>query len=193
MGLKRLQGNRQLYRKLIFDFAAKCRGAADKIRQVLAAGDLDQGHQLVHSLKGAAGNLAAEGVHQAALALEAMVKGAATVPEAERLDQALARLEESLAEIDVAAEHLGPKPEALAAAPAGDADAMLPPELRREMAGRIREAADIGDVGALHGIAADLEQKTDAAHPLSRRLAALADDFDLDGALQLAEELEAQE
>ncbi len=193
VGLKRLQGNRQLYRKLIFDFAGKCRGAAEEIRQALARGNLDQGHQLVHSLKGAAGNLAAGGVHQATLALEAMVKDAATAPAAERLDPALARLEESLAEIAVAAEHLGPQPEAPAAAPAADAAAGLTPELRRAMAGRIREAADIGDVGALHAIAADFEKKADAAQPLSRRLVGLAADFDLDGALQLAEELEAQD
>ncbi len=60
----------------------------------------------------------------------------------------------------------------------------------REIAGRIRAAADIGDVGALSTIAADLESLSADYRPLSRRLASLADDFDLDGVGGLADELD---
>jgi CheY-like chemotaxis protein len=188
-GLKRLQGNRQLYRKLIFDLAAKCRGAIKEIRQALAASDLDQAHHLVHSLKGAAGNLAAEGVQRAAMAMEGLVKDAAAMPEAERLDPALALLEESLAEVAAAADLLGRPPED-DPPQSGETTAGLSPDLRREIAGRIREAADIGDVGALNAIAEELVGRTEDLQPLSRRLAGLADDFDLDGVGGLADELD---
>jgi PAS domain S-box-containing protein len=189
-GLKRLQGNRRLYRKLIIDFAAKCREAGAEIRQALGVGDLDRCHHLVHNLKGAAGNLAAGGVQQAALGMEALVKGAAVMPPAKRLDPALNRLEQSLEEVAAAAGLLGLPPEDAAVAASGDAIAGLPSDTRREIAERIRAAADIGDVGALNAIAADLEARSDDSGPLSRRLGGLADDFDLDGALRLADELD---
>nr|MDJ0666231.1 response regulator [Desulfobacterales bacterium] len=187
-GLRRLQGNRQLYRKLIIDFADKCRDAAVAIRQALAAVDLEQTRHLVHSLKGAAGNLAAERVQNAAMAMEGLIKDAAALPEAERLDPALARLEESLGEIAASAGLLGRAPEA-EPPPSGETIAGLAPDLRREIAGRIREAADIGDVGALKAIADELTSRSPDLQPLSRRLAGLADDFDLDGVAALADEL----
>ena len=43
-GLKRLQGNEKLYRKLLVDFGAQYAGTAGEIRQALDAGDFDQAH-----------------------------------------------------------------------------------------------------------------------------------------------------
>ncbi|MDJ0857227.1 MAG: PAS domain S-box protein, partial [Desulfobacterales bacterium] len=192
-GLRRLRGNRRLYRKLIVDFALKCQGAAADIRQALVDGDLEACHQLVHGLKGAAGNLAAERLQAAAQDLEALVKGADVPPEAERLGRALERLEESLDEVAAAAGRLGPAAAEAAGEGSGGDSANLPADVRHAMAGRIREAADIGDIGALGSIAADLENRSEDYRPLSRRLSALADDFDLDGAIRLAEELEARD
>jgi CheY-like chemotaxis protein/HPt (histidine-containing phosphotransfer) domain-containing protein len=189
-GLRRLQGNRQLYRKLIIDFADKCREAAVEIRQALAAVDLEQTRHRVHSLKGAAGNLAAERVQKAAMAMEALLKNATAMPEAGQLDPAQARLEESLAEVAAAADLLGRPPDNDPLPSCGETIAGLAPDLRREIAGRIREAADIGDVGALNAIAEELVGRTEDLQPLSRRLAGLAEDFDLDGVAALADELD---
>ncbi|MDJ0883396.1 MAG: transporter substrate-binding domain-containing protein [Desulfobacterales bacterium] len=189
-GLRRLQGNRSLYRRLIIDFAAKCQGADEEIRQALDDGDLAHCHQLVHGIKGAAGNLAAARLQAAATDMEALVKDATVMPAAERLDPALKGLAACLDEIVAAAGFLGAVPETGDDAPPEDVISVVPQALRREIAGRIRAAADIGDVGALSTIAADLESRSTDYRPLSRRLASLADDFDLDGVGGLADELD---
>ncbi|MDJ0720491.1 MAG: transporter substrate-binding domain-containing protein [Desulfobacterales bacterium] len=188
-GLKRLQGNRALYRKLIIDLAASYQDTPDRIRKALAAGDLGACHQLVHSLKGAAGNLAAERLHAAAQDMEALVKDTGSAPETRPLTRALERLEEHLGEVVAAAGRLGP---VFAAMDAADTIADLPADVRRFIAARIREAADIGDIGTLSTIATDLESGPEERRSLGRRLGRLADDFDLDGAVRLAEELDAE-
>jgi CheY-like chemotaxis protein len=58
-GLKRLQGNKKLYRKLLLNLARDYNEGANEIRQALDAEDFDQAHSLVHNIKGLAGNLAA--------------------------------------------------------------------------------------------------------------------------------------
>ena len=57
-GLMRLQGNKKLYRKLLFSFAMDCSAVANEIREALDADDFDQAHSLVDNLKKLAGNLA---------------------------------------------------------------------------------------------------------------------------------------
>jgi PAS domain S-box-containing protein len=189
-GLKRLQGNRQLYRKLILDFAAKCRDAVGEIRQALGEKNWEQSHHLVHSLKGAAGNLAAEQVYAAALEMESLLKGAASMPSAPDRNPALDRLVQSLEVIAASAELLGGLPKEDDHASPRKAVADLPVDLRREVAARIREAADIGDMSALNAIAADLETRSDDYRPLSRRLVVLVDGFDLEGIMGVADELD---
>jgi hypothetical protein len=50
-GLKRLQGNRKLYRKLLLDFHAKYGSTAEDIQRALSDGDMEQVHGLVHNIK----------------------------------------------------------------------------------------------------------------------------------------------
>ena len=188
VGLRRLQGNRALYRKLIIDFASAYQETPDSIRKALKDGDLQTCHHLVHSLKGAAGNLAAERLQAAAQDLEALVTDAGTPPEDQPLNRALERLEEDLNEVVTAAGLLGP---VIAEPAAGDDIADLPADVRHSIAARIREAADIGDIGAMSTIAAELESGSGDYRSLSRRLSALADNFDLDGAIRLADQLDA--
>ena len=69
----------------------------------------------------------------------------------------------------------------------------LPREIAREAARRLREAAEMGDVGALAEIASDLASRAREFAPYESRIARLADDFDLDGVLALAGELEDAE
>jgi CheY-like chemotaxis protein len=49
-GLKRLQGNKKLYRKLLLSLAKDYNTVANEIRQALDAVDFDQAHCLVHNL-----------------------------------------------------------------------------------------------------------------------------------------------
>jgi hypothetical protein len=74
-GLKRLQGNKRLFRKLFLNFAKDCHAAANEIRKVLDAQDFDCARRLVHNLKGLAGNLAATDVQAAAMSMGKLVKG----------------------------------------------------------------------------------------------------------------------
>ena len=73
-GLKRLQGNRVLYRKLLLDFARNYSQASKDIHSALTAGDIDQVHSLVHNIKGLAGNLSANRLLEAATAMDSEVK-----------------------------------------------------------------------------------------------------------------------
>ncbi len=68
--LGRLGGNRLLFDKLLRDFVADHGDADRRIRAALEKEDEDQALGLLRGLKGAAGNLAAREVHQAALSLE---------------------------------------------------------------------------------------------------------------------------
>ena len=65
-GLARLGGNRRLYRSLLVQFARHYQDAPQQLRE-----SPDQGARLIHTIKGAAGNLGAGGLAQCCLKLEA--------------------------------------------------------------------------------------------------------------------------
>ncbi len=72
-GLERLGGNVAIYQRLLREFLRHYGQAPGRLRQLLAAGDLEALLLHVHALKGGAGNVSAHGVRCAALALEAAV------------------------------------------------------------------------------------------------------------------------
>ena len=190
-GLQRLQGNRGLYRKLLLSFSSGHAQAAEDLRKVLDANDYDQAHSLVHSIKGVAGNLAARELHAAAVGLEKLLKHAdeKNPPLPESINEAFAAFEDQLERALQAVRSLplaeeGPSP----ASSAGEV-ASLPPELAKEAAGRLREAADMGDVSGLMAIAEELSSRSDAFAPYKMKITQLADDFDFDGILGLADNL----
>jgi hypothetical protein len=63
------------------------------------------------------------------------------------------------------------------------------PELPIETAWRIRTASEMGDVLEIKSIAAELKSGSDDFAPVCDKLIQLADDFDFDGILNLAKEL----
>ena len=65
----------------------------------------------------------------------------------------------------------------------------IPPDDLAALASRIREAAEMGDMTELQTIAAELDQQFGPKQPLSRKIAGLADNFDLDGLGTLAQAL----
>jgi CheY-like chemotaxis protein/HPt (histidine-containing phosphotransfer) domain-containing protein len=75
-GLKRLQRNEALYRKLLLGFGERYATAAADVRRLLEAKDFEKAHRLVHDVKGLAGNLSAARLHEAAASLERLVKPA---------------------------------------------------------------------------------------------------------------------
>ena len=187
-GLERLMGNRTLYRKLLMDFGAKYTGTADEIREALDAADFDQVHSLVHNLKGLAGNLAASDLQAASVKLEKLIKGGArqAIPDRD-LAQAFGELEAALSGALNAVRILGPSADEQADAGADAGAAAQTEELAEDMASRIKEAAEMGDIGQIKAIADDLKTESPGLEPFCDRLIQLADDFDFDGIVKLLE------
>jgi PAS domain S-box-containing protein len=191
-GLKRLQGNKKLYRKLLLSFATDYNAATNEIRQALDAENFDQAHSLVHNLKGLAGNLAAMELQAAAVKLEKLVKGIdkkATSPE--ELNLRFSELENALDKALESAQSLGASAEESIEKPSAEALADIPAELSRDIAKRIRNAAEIGDVMTLNAIAEEIKDQSDSCIPLSKLIIQMAEDFDLDGIQKLADALDA--
>ena len=63
--------------------------------------------------------------------------------------------------------------------------------MAQDIAKRIRDAAEMGDVMTLNAVAEEIKTHSDACVPLSKQIFQMADDFDLDGVQQLADALDA--
>jgi two-component system, sensor histidine kinase and response regulator len=75
--LERLNGNKKLFRSLLLEFSRDFSTAADKIRPALrgkSKKDLKSARNLVHSVKGMAGNLSAQDLFNSAQALEKAIR-----------------------------------------------------------------------------------------------------------------------
>ena len=125
------------------------------------------------------------------VALEKLVKHAdpAHPPPADELNPACEAFLESLGRALAAAGSLIP-----AAAPnpipAASTAERLPPDLAGEAALGLRKAAELGDISGLADLCNELAAKSKAFGPYRDRVIRMADDFDFEGVLKLAEELE---
>jgi PAS domain S-box-containing protein len=190
-GLKRLRGNKGLYRKLLLDFGNNYTGVGGEIRGALEAGDLKRAHSLIHNLKGLAGNLEATDLQTATVEMEKLVKKPSenTLTDDSLMPQFL-KLEKAL-DLALAAVHtLGVSAVEETAESSEQEIAALPTELAKETAGRLKSAAEVGDVMKIKSIAEELKTQSAAFAPVCDKLIQLADDFDFDGCLQLAAEME---
>jgi HPt (histidine-containing phosphotransfer) domain-containing protein len=190
-GLQRLQGNRKLYKKLLRDLAATYAAVPGEIRAALDTEDMHQAHHLVHSLKGVAANLAATDLQAAAIEMEKLVKpGKAKQPPApDMLNSKLSALQEALKMTLKSIETLGPTEVAAVDELPEDSVPVLSPELAREASERIREAADMGDITQLKSIADELTSRTNAFTALGNKIIGLAEEFDFEGIVKLANSL----
>jgi CheY-like chemotaxis protein len=84
-GLVRVAGNRKLYLKLLRQFSKNEVDAAQRIASALAKNDRILAERQAHSVKGAAGNLGASAVQNAAADLEKAIAGSAPTAEIEVL------------------------------------------------------------------------------------------------------------
>jgi two-component system sensor histidine kinase/response regulator len=191
-GLHRLRGNEALYRKLLLSFATKYTQRAGDIRQALDGHDYHRAHGLIHDIKGLAGNLAALRLQAAAAELERLVKHAdeTAPPTPESLDSAFTAFERLLVQALGAARTLEPVESEPGAAPSGEPARAMPPDLAKEAAGRLREAAEMGDVSGLAAVAEEMASRCADFAVYRSRIIQLADDFDFDGILALADDLE---
>jgi HPt (histidine-containing phosphotransfer) domain-containing protein len=75
MGLHNLNGNEQLYDKLLRRFADGNAHTGHDIRTAMDAGDKETATRLAHTLKGVAASLGAPALSAAALDVEQLLKG----------------------------------------------------------------------------------------------------------------------
>ncbi len=191
-GLERLRGNKRLYRKLLIDFGTNYTGVAGDIREALDAKDFEHTHSLVHNIKGLAGNLAAIDLQAASVNLEKLVKGVGKkTPPAKKLNLKLSELENALNQALESAQGLGAPTEKKVGKLSDEEIAAIPAEYAQDIAKRIRDAAEMGDVMTLNAIAAEIKTHSDSCVPLSKQIVQMAEDFDLDGIQKLADALGA--
>ncbi len=93
-GLRRVAGNRKLYRDLLDQYAAGQADTPARIRAALAVGDRATAERLAHTLKGVSGNIGATAIQRQAADLEQAVRQQAAMPIIEPL---LAQTGETLA------------------------------------------------------------------------------------------------
>jgi len=191
-GLKRLQGNKRLYRKLLLSFASDYNAVANEIRQALDAEDFDNAHSLVHNLKGLAGNLGATDLQAATVNLEKLVKGIdEKSPSPEQLNLRFSELENALNQALGSAQSLGVSDEETIGKLSAEELVDIPTELSQDIAKRIRVAAEMGDITTLNTIAEEIKDQSGSCKLLSKQIVQMAEDFDLDGIQKLADDLDS--
>ncbi len=72
-GLKRVGGNRGLFRKLLIEFSLRNKNMVEEIKSVLKSKDRKKATRLAHTLRGLAGNLGARELQAAAADIEAAI------------------------------------------------------------------------------------------------------------------------
>ena len=193
-GLRRLQGNEALYRKLLINFGDRYAQRANEIRQALDDGDYSNAHKLTHELKGVAGNLSASELHTAATTLDQLVKHAnpQNPPPKDALATALTALESRMENalqsvLQLSSFTADAEPEI--ATP--ESEQRLPPDLAKEAAIRLREAAEIGDVSALTEISEEMVARSTEFTPYLDKITRMTEDFDFEGIIGLADDLKS--
>jgi signal transduction histidine kinase/CheY-like chemotaxis protein len=73
-GLARIQGNRELYKKLLQQFYAAHKNTVKTIEGAVNSGDYNRARQIVHDVKGISGNISAMDLYAAARELETRIK-----------------------------------------------------------------------------------------------------------------------
>ncbi len=137
-----------------------------------------------------AGNLDATDLQAAAIEIEKLVKGdQKETPPLKQLNQKLAKLENTLNQALESVQSLGVSAEEKISKLSDEEIAAIPSEFAQDVAKRIRDAAEMGDVTTLSAIAAEIKTHSDACIPLSKQIVQMAEDFDLDGVQKLADEL----
>jgi signal transduction histidine kinase/CheY-like chemotaxis protein/HPt (histidine-containing phosphotransfer) domain-containing protein/CHASE3 domain sensor protein len=185
-GLKRVAGNKKLYRSLLEQFVNKQGDAAAQIRTALMNGDHELAGRLAHTVKGVAGNLGIGSVQSAAEKIERAIRdkdGAAPtmIKDFEStLNPMVHSIQRQLAET-------APAP------PPAPSPAAFDPQAASAAIDRLRNLIEANDGGA-----------SDALPPIENALAGVVDkqlidklrdalnDFDFDGALANLAEIAKQ-
>jgi predicted MarR family transcription regulator len=124
--------------------------------------------------------------------MEKLFKGVdKQAPSSEQLNLKLSELEYALNDALESVQSLSVSSEENACELSDEEIAAIPAEFAEDIAKRIRDAAEMGDVMTLNVIAEEIKTHSDSCVPLSKQIVQMAEDFDLDGIQKLAEALVA--
>ncbi len=101
MGLKRLAGNKRLYRSLLHKFKDRYKNIGQKIRTAFESSDKTSCLETLHTLKGLAGNLGADRLAKSAATLESSVKANESQHTGNLLETFTADLNAAMASIQI--------------------------------------------------------------------------------------------
>jgi hypothetical protein len=134
--------------------------------------------------------LEAKDLQAAAANLEKLVKGVEKkTPSVKELKLKFSELENALNQALESAQSLGVSAEENVGKLSNEEFVDIPAELAQDIAKRIRDAAEMGDVIQIKSIAEELKFESDAMAPFCAELIRLADDFDFDGIQKIVLEL----
>jgi signal transduction histidine kinase/CheY-like chemotaxis protein/HPt (histidine-containing phosphotransfer) domain-containing protein len=183
-GLKRLLGNVATYRRILLQFSKDFQNATDTMETLVSEEKYDEVRLLAHSIKGAGGNIGAERLQMAAAAIEDLFKEDGTVLPKGEYDEFSRELNRVLTGLSTLGDDEAPikgtkhEPDQLA------------PDIAKEIAERLRNAVELGDVSGLGEIASELIARNDATSYYGEKIKMLAESFDFDGASELAKSLD---
>jgi HPt (histidine-containing phosphotransfer) domain-containing protein len=183
MGLKRLLGNKTSYRRILLRFGREFENAADTLKDLVNRAKYEEAEILAHSIKGAGGNIGAEDLQAAAAVLERGFKDGLKALPKEAFDHFKKELGRVMIALMALSEDDPSAPEMIEI-PVG-----IDPQVAEAFAARIREAAEMGDVTELSQVGAELSARTDGSNVYGAKISRLADDFDFDGLLEMADDL----
>ncbi|MGI2028588.1 transporter substrate-binding domain-containing protein [Endozoicomonas acroporae] len=172
-GLQRLQGNRALYEKLLTDFYHGQREDLIQLEGLLETGKWHEACQLVHALKGVAGNLGASSLHDQAAQLEHSLRRQFEMPDNSLMDSFVLAFEQVMEGL----EHLPPVKEGLEPAGEGSIAVGELNELLDEMEQKLSEG-DVDVVSLLPTIIQGLQDQIDHKELTLFQDAVISYDFD---------------
>jgi hypothetical protein len=133
-------------------------------------------------------------LQKASVEIEKLVKsGEESTLLPDNIEQTLMALENALGRAVESIGVLGLPEKDAAREDIGGTSVPMDPVLAQETAQRLREAVDMGDIMGLSRIAGELKAQSDSLAPLCDKIAQMAEDFDLDGILKLANDLEVND
>jgi len=180
--LSRLGGNQKLYRKLLATFHKNHQNDIKTIRQTLDLGDIETAERMIHTIKGAAGNIGAQEVYTASAAFEAMTEDLTL----EYMEPLLGQLEKSLELVFASIAFLEDKHEKITHSEHdGVSVAQLIPSL--EELARLLSDNDLAAGDFFEDIVSRSE-KTSFSDKIAQ-IKGLVDQYDYDGALEILNEM----
>ena len=171
--LKRLQGNQALYEKLLADFYKGQREDLIQLQGFLEAGKWHEACQLIHALKGVAGNLGANRLHEQASQLENSLRKQSEMPDNSLMDSFVLAFDQVMEGL----EHLPPVKEDLEPAGEGSIEVGELNELLDEMEQKLSEG-DVDVVSLLPTLIQGLKDQIDQKKLKLFQDAVISYDFD---------------